>query len=82
MPMTQDQRTEAVTSAWQSAPSLAAIMTWLAGLTVEKWLGVVGIAFIGLQAVGYLWRLRRDMRREAERVRLQSMQDTDRGELT
>lgn len=52
---------------WDAAPSVAAVTAWLAGLTVEKWLGILGILFIVLQIVGYLWRLRRDMRREDER---------------
>ena len=27
-------------------PSLAAIAAWLVGLTIEKWVGLVGIGFI------------------------------------
>lgn len=80
--MTAEQRHTATVEAWQSLPSLAAITAWLAGLSIEKWLALVGIAFILLQGVGYVWRLRRDMRREDERIKMHSMiPDTDKGEL-
>jgi hypothetical protein len=54
--------------ALQAMPSIAAIAAWLAGLTLDKWLAIAGLVFIIVQTLGYLWRLRRDMRREAERV--------------
>ena len=52
----------------EATPSLAAIFAWLAGVPVEKWVALAGLVFILLQIVGYVWRLRRDVRREAMRV--------------
>jgi len=52
---------------WEAMPSLAAILTWVLQIPVEKWLAYLGLLFLLLQMVGYLWRLRRDMRREEER---------------
>lgn len=80
--MTPEAKHDATTQAWQALPSLAAITAWITGLTIEKWVGLVGIAFICLQAVGYLWRLRRDMRREEERLKShQPPPVTDKGDL-
>lgn len=53
-----------------ASPSLAAIVSYLAGITVEKWLALAGIFCIVIQAAGHLWRLHRDVRHEQERRRL------------
>ncbi len=52
----------------EAIPAVAAIATWLAGIPVEKWAAAAGLGFIVLQAVGFLWRLLRDMRHERERI--------------
>lgn len=65
--MKDGQRSGVVQTWLDAGPSVAAVTAWVAGLTVEKWLGVLGIVFLALQIVGYLWRLRRDMRREDDR---------------
>lgn len=52
----------------QALPSLGAIYMWVAGVPVEKWAAVAGLVFILVQTAGYLWRLRRDIRRERERT--------------
>lgn len=52
----------------EAIPAAAAIATWLAGIPVEKWAAAAGLGFIVLQAVGFLWRLLRDMRHERERT--------------
>lgn len=77
-----DVRPEEHTTALQLVPSIAAVVTWAAGLTIEKWLGIAGIVFILIQTVGYLWRWRRDIRRERERIREHAMApDTDKADL-
>jgi hypothetical protein len=67
--MTLDQHRELAGQAAMATPSLGAIVVWLAGVPIEKWAAVAGLCFIVLQAAGYIWRLRRDMRREDERIR-------------
>lgn len=67
--MTPEAKHDLAAQGWQALPSLAAIAAWLGGLTIEKWVGICGIGFLVLQAIGYVWRLRRDMRHEAERQR-------------
>lgn len=61
-------KTELAGQVVQATPSLGAIYLWVAGVPVEKWAAVAGLVFIAVQVVGYLWRLRRDMRHEQERV--------------
>lgn len=51
--------------AWEALPSLAAVATWMLEIPVEKWLAYLGLVFLVLQIAGYVWRLRRDMKREA-----------------
>ncbi len=64
----QDNPRQLSLQSWLDAlPSSAAVFAWLLGLSIEKWLGLFGITFLALQMAGYLWRLRRDMRREEER---------------
>lgn len=65
--MKDGQRSGVLQNWLDAGPSVAAVTAWAAGLTVEKWLGILGIVFLALQIMGYLWRLRRDMRREEER---------------
>lgn len=62
--MTQQAKHQAI----EAIPALAAIGTWIMGIPVEKWAAAAGLAFIGLQFVGYLWRLVRDVRHERERI--------------
>lgn len=61
--MTQHAKQAAI----DALPSVAAIVTWLAGIPVEKWAATAGLVFIVMQCIGYLWRLRRDMAHERER---------------
>jgi hypothetical protein len=79
--MSPEGRHDAVGQAVQAAPSLAAILSWLLGMTVEKWLALAGIFFIALQAAGYIWRLRRDIRRESERRRSSLPPESDRADI-
>lgn len=59
---------ELVTQAVIAAPSVTAILvTKVLGLHINDWLGLLGIGFLALQAAGYLWRWRRDIRIEKER---------------
>lgn len=52
-----------------SVPSWAVIVTWLLGVSIEKWAAVAGIVFILLQCGYLMWKWRRDHKREAERLR-------------
>lgn len=60
---------DAAVQAAASLPSWAALVTWLLGVPLEKWVALGGLCFIGLQSAVLLWRWRRDIRREAERLR-------------
>ena len=71
--MTDEAKQGATAQAWQALPSITAIAAWLSGLTVEKWLGMAGIAFLLLQMAGYVWRWRRDIRKERARARAVAM---------
>ncbi len=52
----------------QALPSLTAILLWLGGKDVNWWAAVFGLAFI-LAQLGYLlWKWRRDIRHERERM--------------
>ncbi len=80
--MTPESKHDMVAQGWQAVPSLVAIGAWVAGLTIEKWVGLVGIGFIVLQSLGYVWRWRRDIKREAERIaRHEPPPVTDKGDL-
>lgn len=80
--MTPEAKQDATAQAWHALPSLAAIVAWLSGLTIEKWVGLAGIAFICLQAAERIWRWRRDVRRENERIAAkQPPPVTDKGDL-
>ena len=62
-----DPRAE-VPQSVQALPSLGAIFIWFSGKDVNWWAAVIGLLFIILQ-IGYLlWKWRRDIRRERERV--------------
>jgi hypothetical protein len=63
-----EAKTDAITQGAASLPAWAAIMSWFLGITVEKWLAVAGILFIALQAAFLVWRWRRAVRREDERI--------------
>lgn len=78
--MTPEQRHDTLVQAAAATPSILAIVaTKLLELPVEKWLGLCGIGFIGLQAAYLLWRWRRDIRRERRRLVMEG--DTDEGTL-
>lgn len=65
-----DQHSTAVVNGAQAAPALTGIAMWLGGKDINFWLGVAGIAFILLQAAYLVWKWRRDIRRDRERVGL------------
>lgn len=47
-----------------AVPSTAALfVTWVLGLSVEKWLALVSIGFIGLQAAYLVWKWAKEARR-------------------
>jgi hypothetical protein len=66
--MDADRTHAVVIEAARATPSLAAIIATLGGLTVEKWLALAGIVFIGVQAVVMIWRHIIFLRRERDRV--------------
>lgn len=81
--MTPEQRHDALVQGLNATPSLTALLaTKVLDLTIDHWLGLAGIAFIGLQALYLLWRWHRDWRRERQR-RAAGMPppDTDKGDL-
>lgn len=62
-----DSRSE-VPQSIQALPSAGAIAVWLSGKGVDWWAAVAGIVFIMLQ-IGYLlWKWRRDVIIERQRV--------------
>lgn len=67
--MTPENKHDALTQGAASLPSLGAIGAYLLGVPVEKWAATAGLVFIVLQAVYMLWKWRRDIRREDERLR-------------
>lgn len=67
--MTPENKHDALTQGAASLPSLGAIGAYLLGVPVEKWAATAGLVFIMLQAVYMLWKWRRDIRRESERLR-------------
>lgn len=80
--MTPEAKHDAAVQGAASLPSLGAIFAWLAGVPVEKWAALAGLVFIVLQAVYLLWKWRRDMRREDERLRKgEAPPTTDKGGL-
>ena len=79
--MTPD-RPEAVPQTLQATPSIAAVLTALAGVDLNAMLALVGLAFLALQIAYLGWRWRRDIRRERERVAArQPVPVTDNAEL-
>lgn len=64
-----DHRTE-VPQSIQSLPSVGAIFLWASGKDVNWWAAFVGLIFIVVQLLYVLWKWRRDIRRERERVGL------------
>jgi len=67
--VTPQAKHDAAVQGAAALPSVGAIATWVLGVPIEKWAAVAGILFIGLQALVVLWRWRRDIRRERERIR-------------
>lgn len=67
--MPPEAKHDAAVQGAASLPSVAAIVTWLLGVPVEKWVALAGLLFIGLQAAYMAWKWRRDIRRERERLR-------------
>ncbi len=65
----ENKHDDALTQGAASLPSLGAIGAYLLGVPVEKWAATAGLVFIVLQAVYMLWKWRRDIRREDERLR-------------
>ncbi len=64
-----DHRAE-IPQSIQSVPSLGAILIWVSGKDVNWWAAVIGLAFILVQLGYVIWKWRRDIRRERERVGL------------
>lgn len=75
--MTPSNKEYLASEVLKAAPSLGAIGAWLVGIPLERWVAIAGLVFICIQAVGYLWRLRRDMRIERERVARSLQLDED-----
>ena len=67
--MNSEAKQDMVVQGLASVPSGTALMTWLIGLPIEKWLAAAGFGFILLPAVYLLWRWRIRARHEAERLR-------------
>lgn len=66
--MDAERTHNAVIEAARATPSVAAIIATVGGLTVEKWLALAGIAFIGVQVIVMVWRHIIFLRRERDRV--------------
>ena len=80
--MNHEAKHDALVQGAASIPSWAVIMTWLLGVSIEKWAAVAGIVFIGLQCGYLLWKWRRDHNRESERIaRNGPPPTTDKGDL-
>lgn len=81
--MDVDKSSHTARTLWDLLPSLTVVIAWLLAIPVEKWLAFFGVLFLVLQMIGYLWRLKRDMRREQERIDASRMptDTTDRGML-
>lgn len=81
--MDVDKSSRTARTLWDLLPSLTAVIAWLLAIPVEKWLAFFGVLFLVLQMIGYLWRLKRDMRREQERIDASRVptDTTDRGML-
>jgi len=77
-----EAKNELIVQGVSSTPAWAAVMTWLFGVTLEKWVAVCGLVFLVLQAAYLVWKWRRDHRREAERLRRgDPPPNTDKGAL-
>lgn len=81
--MDVDKSSHTARTLWDLLPSLTVVIAWLLAIPVEKWLAFFGVLFLVLQMIGYLWRLKRDMRREQERIDASRVptDTTDRGML-
>lgn len=64
-----DHRTE-IPQTIQAIPSVGAIALFLTEKDVNWWAAFVGLLFIIVQLLYVLWKWRRDIRRERERVGL------------
>lgn len=81
--MDVEKQSHTARTLWDLLPSAAAVIAYVLAVPVEKWLAFLGVLFLLLQMIGYLWRLRRDMRREQERIEASRLptDTTDRGAL-
>jgi hypothetical protein len=76
--MDAERTHNAVIEAARATPSVAAIIATVGGLTVEKWLALAGIAFIGVQVIVMVWRHIIFLRRERDRVaKLRASQESE-----
>lgn len=64
-----DHRTE-IPQSIQAIPSVGAILLFFAEKDVNWWAAFLGLIFIALQIAYMLWKWRRDIRRDRERVGL------------
>lgn len=75
--MTPETKHDAVVQLAQSGPSLAFVTLVFAGVNIHDWLALAGITFIVIQVFYLLWRWRRDVRIEHDRVRSRFVEDED-----
>lgn len=66
--MTPEQSKDAAAHLVGASPSLAAIIVWLGNIPIEKWVAMLGGLLILVQMAHWVWRFRRDVRHERERV--------------
>lgn len=66
-----------VPQAIQSIPSAGAIILFFSGKDVNWWAAVLGMAFIAVQLIYVIWKFRRDIRRERQRVAASRIDETD-----
>jgi hypothetical protein len=67
--MNPEVKHDMLTQGPASIPAFAAVMSWLFGVPLEKWVALAGLVFLILQSAFLLWKWRRDHRREIERIR-------------
>lgn len=73
---------EAGPGSLHAAPAVAAVGASLAGISLQDWLAIAGLIFLGLQAAYMFWRWRRDIRRDREaQLRGRVAEDTDASSL-
>lgn len=69
-PNTPERVSDAASQVLMATPSVAAVTaTKIFGLEIDSWLGLAGIGFLMLQAAYLIWRWRRDIDVENDRVR-------------